>query len=187
MIYLYGDLAKKYGKEHCPKVKSAVEAVQAMEANNSGFRNDIKMDKYYSIVRGKDLNSGKSVAEDELNLQFNVNDWHIIPIVEGAKDSGFLQIILGAALIAAAFFIPGMSPIVMKIGVSLMLGGVAQLLAPGVDSNYNTREPPEERASYLFDGPTNRTEQGHPIPIAYGETYIGSIVVSAGIDVGETA
>lgn len=190
MIHLHGYLADKYGPDHNIIVKSAAEAIRALEANYRGFARSIKGDMYYSIVRGKDLNQGKDLSEEELTMQFDESDWHIIPVPEGAKSGGLFMMLLGAVLIVASFWVGGpawLAPAMLKAGIGIAIGGLAQLMAPApVTNNYAERERPEERASYLFDGARNKTEQGDAIPVVYGETFVGSVVVSAGIDVGDT-
>jgi predicted phage tail protein len=37
--------------------------------------------------------------------------------------------------------------------------------------------------SYSFSGIQNTSRQGTPVPVVYGETIVGSVVISAGIDV----
>jgi predicted phage tail protein len=68
------------------------------------------------------------------------------------------------------------------IGASLALGGVAQLLTPmpTVPQGADTQDDP--RKSYSFSGIQNTSRQGVPVPIVYGETVVGSVVISAGID-----
>ena len=39
----------------------------------------------------------------------------------------------------------------------------------------------EENKGYLFNGPVNTTQQGLPVPIAYGELVVGGAVISASI------
>ena len=64
----------------------------------------------------------------------------------------------------------------------MLLGGVAQLLAPDVDSgDPQTYEKPEAKASFLFNGPVNTAEQGGPVPLVYGRVITGSHVVSSGL------
>ena len=74
-------------------------------------------------------------------------------------------------------------PIVLGIGVSLALGGVAQLLTPVPKMPTGTDSTNDPRKSYSFSGVQNTTRAGVPCPVIYGETIVGSIVVSAGIDV----
>ena len=64
----------------------------------------------------------------------------------------------------------------MMMGASLMLGGVAQMLAPPIDSGAGNDEQ-----SYLFDGAVNSAKQGTPIPILYGRLTVGGAVISASI------
>jgi predicted phage tail protein len=39
--------------------------------------------------------------------------------------------------------------------------------------------------SFTFSGITNTAQQGLPVPICYGRTYIGSAVISSGLDVDQ--
>lgn len=58
--------------------------------------------------------------------------------------------------------------------------------APGAQTptvkSYTSRNPPDQRTSYLFDGAVNTVAQGGPVPIIYGRMRVGSVVVSAGIN-----
>ena len=67
----------------------------------------------------------------------------------------------------------------MKIGISLVLNGVASLLAP---TPPKPKERPEDIPSYGFDGPANTTRQGVPIPVCYGQLIVGGAVISSGIE-----
>jgi len=67
----------------------------------------------------------------------------------------------------------------MKIGIGLVLSGVASLLAP---TPPKPKERPEDIPSYGFDGPANTTRQGVPIPICYGQLIVGGAVISSGIE-----
>lgn len=68
------------------------------------------------------------------------------------------------------------------MGAALLITGVSQMLSPQPKESKAT-EAPDQKPSYLFSGVTNQTEQGVPIPLAFGEAMTGSIVVSAGLDV----
>jgi predicted phage tail protein len=65
---------------------------------------------------------------------------------------------------------PGM--IVASIATNLAMTGIAQIMAPGPETDKNTDE------SYLFDGPTNAITQGMPVPLAYGELIVGGAPIS---------
>ena len=64
------------------------------------------------------------------------------------------------------------------VGSSLILYGVAELLTPLPEAP--TEETPN---SFQFNSPINTSVAGLPVPILYGERMVGSVVISAGIDV----
>jgi len=102
---------------------------------------------------------------------------------------------LGAAG-AAGFLTAAGASAIAGIGVALALSGVSQLLTPtpqlgqvgnlstGAGSRFASTENTEldPQKSYSFSGVQNTSKQGVPVPLIYGETYVGSIVISAGID-----
>ena len=96
------------------------------------------------------------------------------------------RIIAGIALVAVGLFVPGIGALgvqlLVGVGASLVLGGVAQLLTPTpkIPTGPDTQNDP--RKSYSFSGIQNTSRQGVPVPIVYGETIVGSVVISAGID-----
>jgi predicted phage tail protein len=80
----------------------------------------------------------------------------------------------------------------------LILGGVSQLLSPtpqlgqigpasmnpgGGRSTTSEGTELDPQESYSFSGIQNTSRQGTPVPVVYGETIVGSVVISAGIDV----
>ena len=106
---------------------------------------------------------------------------------------------LGAAG-AAGFLTLGAANAIGAVGVSLILGGVAQLLSPtpqigdfgpaslngGRGRNQTTQATElDPQESYSFSGIQNTSRQGTPVPVVYGETIVGSVVISAGIDVDD--
>ena len=64
--------------------------------------------------------------------------------------------------------------VAMKYGAAMIIGGIAQLLAP-------TPEEIKDDANYAFDGAVNTVRQGVPVPICYGQLMIGGAVISSGI------
>ena len=124
----------------------------------------------------------------------------IIPVIGGAG-GGVGQILAGIALVALAIFVPGLGlglagSLVTKVGLlggALILGGVSQLLTPTPtiaqsSTNSGTLETElDPQKSYSFSGVQNTSRQGVPVPIIYGETICGSVVISAGIDTVQVA
>ena len=69
------------------------------------------------------------------------------------------------------------------IGLSLVVGGVSQMLSPpppDLDMKQANR-----LQNYSFSGVTNTAQVGTAIPIAFGRLFIGSCVISSGLDVDQ--
>jgi predicted phage tail protein len=47
--------------------------------------------------------------------------------------------------------------------------------------------PQQDRPSFLFNGVTNNTQQGGPVPIVMGLHLVGSVVVSASLNAEDIA
>ena len=187
-IILLGELGKRYGRRHMLDVKSPAEAVRALCANFKDFAAFVSS-SHERNVGYRVLNMREDVGEDELHNPAS-RRIAIVPVVAGAG-GGLGKILLGVALIAAAILVPGLAAVTLfgtttlatvafSIGVSLALGGVAQMLAPQPKS----QGPQEEQQpSYVFNGAVNTTSQGQPVPVGYGRMIVGSAVISAGISV----
>jgi len=136
------------------------------------------------------------LTAEELHNPAGQQEIKVVPVLTGAGATG--RIIAGVALIALSLlFAPGaalasaaftLGPTAASIGVgigaSLVLGGVAQLLTPTPKINQpgTPQDNNDPRKSYSFSGIQNTSRQGTPVPIVYGETLVGSVVISAGID-----
>ena len=187
-IKLYGRLAKFIGKRVLEAdVSSAAEAVRFLLANWPELERHMA-DQHYRVSLGD-----YDLGEDELHDPAGKQPIKIVPVVTGAGAVG--RIIAGAALIVASIFIPGtalifgtaLKGLVLGIGTSLAIGGVAQLLTPTPTLSLGTDSPNDPRKSYSFSGIQNTSRQGTPVPIVYGEMLVGSVVVSAGIDVDQVS
>jgi predicted phage tail protein len=188
-IKLYGRLAKFIGKRVLEAdVSSAAEAVRFLLANWPELERHMA-DQHYRVSLG-----GYDLGEDELHDPAGKQPIKIVPVVTGAGAVG--RIIAGAALIALSFVIiplgiaaagAGIATMVGGIGASLVLGGVAQLLTPTPTLSLGTDSPNDPRKSYSFSGIQNTSRQGTPVPIVYGEMLVGSVVISAGIDVDQVS
>ena len=189
-IKLLGELGKKFGKLHRFDVNSPAEAIRALCANFKGFEahlmnSDPEVVRYQVVV-------GKETVPNENHLHDPIGGADVIkfvPVLVGAKGGGgLIQTIVGAVLIVVGFalsFTPfaAASPYLYAMGVSMMIGGVAQMLTPSRSPTMGSTsyEEAENNPSYTFDGPINTEAQGHPVPIGYGRMIVGSAVISAGI------
>jgi predicted phage tail protein len=189
-IRIYGRLAKFLKRRKFEaEVSNAAEAVRFLVTNFPQLERHMAEQHYRVSVGTYDL------SLDEIHDPAGSQEIKIVPVVAGAGAAG--RILVGVGLIAAAFFTGGatigllglaaplsVSTVLAGIGVSLVLGGVSQLLTPvptlSAPSTVDTAKDP--RKSYSFSGIQNTSRQGTPVPIVYGETLVGSIVISAGID-----
>lgn len=200
-IVLHGALKARYGGPFLLNVSTPVETIRALCSQLKGFEETIR-EGAYRLVRG-DLKTGMQLCEDELLFNLGkAKEFHIVPVPAGAKRGGAGKIILGVALVGITLAAPGVGfagawngatiggiaggvtygSVVGGLGVSLILSGVSSLLTPTPQvQDYSQRERPDQRPSFLFNGPVNTAEQGLPVPLVYGQVRTGSVVVSAGI------
>jgi predicted phage tail protein len=182
-IKLAGELGRRFGKIHKLAVSSAAEAVRAMSVLFPGFQYHINTSKErgvgYAVFTGKN-----NIGKEELHNPVAGNIIKFVPIIQGSKSGGFLQILLGVVLIAASFGVAGIVSATVQgalfsTGVSMALGGVINLLSP--QQNIQSKNNPSNGTSYNFSGPVNTSAQGNPVPVLYGRMIVGSAVISAGI------
>ena len=111
-----------------------------------------------------------------------------LAIVLAPAGAGFLAAGSGlkaaaGGVVATGFISASVSSVIGSIGLSLVIGGVAQLISPTQDLGSLTQGKEAVRLeSFTFSGIVNTSKQGLPVPIAYGRVFVGSAVVSAGLD-----
>jgi predicted phage tail protein len=179
-------------------IATAAEAVRFLVANFPGVEQHMA-DQHYRVSTGN-----FDLSLDELHYPAGQEEVRIVPVVVGAGGSTG-KILLGIGLIAASFLLPGagafgttsifgvsaaqggavlagIGTALSVVGASLVLGGVAQLLSPvpKVAQGVDTQSDP--RKSYSFSGIQQTSRQGVPVPVVYGKTLTGSVVISAGVD-----
>jgi predicted phage tail protein len=190
-IKLYGKLAKFIGHRVLEAdVATAAEAVRFLLANWPELEAHMS-DQHYRVSIGT-----YDIDLEELHHPAGQAPISFVPVVAGAGAVG--RILIGIALIAASILIPGSAVIfgttfgkislgVGLFGASLVLGGVAQLLTPVPKVAQGADNQDDPRKSYSFSGIQNTSRAGTPVPIVYGETVVGSVVISAGIDTVQVA
>lgn len=180
-IKLYGKLAKFIGHRTLEAdVATAAEAARFLVANWPELEKHMA-DQHYRVSLGS-----YDLSEDELHDPAGRQVIKIAPVVGGAGAVG--KIIAGIALIAGAFIIgqPWLGAfafqLIVGVGSALVLGGVAQLISPTPKTPMGLDSEQDPQKSYSFSGIQNTSRAGVPVPIVYGETLTGSVVISAGID-----
>lgn len=146
-----------------------------------------------AIVRESDwhvmngpLESGVQLHADELGV-VACPEVHLIPATEGGNGSS--MILVGAALIGAAFFPPlagtMLATSMIGAGAGLMAGGVASMLVKAPRTATANSGDSSESTSYMFGGTSGTTQQGKPVPLTYGEDLVEPIIVSTSITAEE--
>ena len=193
IVRVYGQLAAFLKRRTFrADVANAAEAVRFLLANFPQLERHMAQ-HHYRVSAGS-----YALSADELHDPAGQQDIRIVPVITGAG-GGVGKIIAGVALVAAAFFTGGatigllglaapvaVSTVLAGIGASLVLGGVAQLLTPTPKINDpaapKAADDADPRKNYSFSGIQNVSRQGVPVPVVFGLTTVGSVVISAGID-----
>ena len=184
-VKLYGGLAKLCGVRELELVGDTLRII--VSGLTSRFGNKVKQYirennfQIYSQQKKVRRDMGEGEVDNTLG---NTEVLHFYPAVTGAGGrtgqiiAGIVLIVVGA--IVVYFGNPyGIGTSLIVAGIGMIVGAILAPSAP------KAREKPEERASFMFNGPVNSSEQGGPVPIVYGTFKTGSVVVSAGIDVEE--
>ena len=185
-IKVYGSLAKFLGQRvfHAA-VDTPLEAVSFLRANFEGLAAHMA-DYDYKVLTGTlELQAGSNPEQ----LQYPVGMGEaisIVPVVGGAGGQGTGAILAGLALVAISIAVPAATfglKSMLSVGLaggSLILSGVAQMLTPVPELSGSDLDPTSNPAS--FSGIQNVDRQGVAVPVVYGETLVGSVVISSGIN-----
>jgi len=205
VVKVYGALRKKLGQCRFQfEADTPAQALKALCVNFPGLEKwliDSEQDGVgYRVTIGKEKVTDQNAVL--IAAPFSEREvFSITPVIAGAGD-GAGQILAGVGLIALAIVTGGIASAgvalggfmgigtigtaVVGIGASLVLGGIAQALSPAPVNSTSTFERGREAAkleSFSFSGIVNTSKQGLPVPIAYGRLFVGSAVISSGLDV----
>ncbi len=197
-VKVYGALKKYLGQSVFNfDVSTPAEAMQALCANFKGLDKYLVDSEKDGIVY--DVKLGKQVIEEK-NINDLVAPWSskdvfsIRPVIQGAG-RGFGRFLLGAALLGVGFLIPTNIAIgtfggeifvhtaLKQFGALMMLSGAAEMLSP----QPQLPTEPNLLESSALSGLGNVNNQGTPIPICYGRAFVGSVIISTGLDTDEVA
>ena len=210
VVKVYGALRKRLGQCRFEfDVATPAQAIKALCVNFPGLDKwliDSEKDGVgYRVAVSKEKATEENVAP--LLMPFSDKEvFSITPVVTGAG-RGTGAILIGAALIAVSLAVPGagiagtsflasaggaatfgagLAAAAGSIGLSLVLGGVAQALSPQPEPTRleNGREA-AQLESFSISNVVNTSRQGLPVPIAYGRVFVGSAVLSSGLDVDQ--
>jgi predicted phage tail protein len=209
VVKVYGALRKKLGQCRFQfEADTPAQALKALCVNFPGLEKwllDSEKDGVgYRVTLGKEKITEQNAVL--IAAPFSEREvFSITPVIVGAG-GGTGQILAGIGLVALALVNPfgaaaigtfGLTapiavttllPAVGAIGASLILSGVAQALSPAPVQSTTTTERGRDAAkfeSFTFSGIVNTAKQGLPVPIAYGRVFVGSAVLSSGLDVDQ--
>ena len=205
VVKVYGALRKRLGQCRFEfEVDTPAQAIKALCVNFPGLERWLIDSEQTGMGFRVTVGKERITPEDTsvAVLPWSERDvFSIAPVLAGAG-SGVGQIFAGIGLVALAILAPGIgggvaatifgtqfsaiSLAIGGIGANLLLGGVAQMLSPQPDISALQRGKEAARLeSFTFSGIVNTSQQGMPVPIVYGRAFVGSAVLSSGLDVAQ--
>ena len=199
-VKLLGELGRRFGRSYRFMANSPKDVISALSNQLAGFKDYLTGAHEDGI--GFRLVDGDAEGMDYEEMMMPCRQLIIAPIISGGGNIG--RILIGVALIALAFvsfggsvaagslfagfaagkFASG-SGILFSFGTSLVLTGLAALLTPPVR---NPKSDTEKKESFLFDGATELSSQGVPVPILYGRFLAASpLIISSAITTQQVA
>jgi len=215
-IKVYGKLRQDLGCSYFEAaVKSPIEAFRFLSANFPDLEKYMSY-QYYKVkmngveiaeeedfnLRGDGVIQIIPIATGALPIVLGVG-----AIVGGAAAAGVSTGILGTALVGSLTVGGLVGGALVSTGISMVASGVTQMIAPtqnvtfpsssissgmsrndanapgGDNNNFQTLAD----SNYSFSGITNVSRSGVAIPVVYGEIFVGSILVSNGIDTAQVS
>lgn len=184
-IKLYGVLRREFGTGYRIDVNNIRDAISALCNMKPGFEKFLRSAEERGLVFAV-FTGNRNVAEGELDLGgSDSSDIRIAPIIQGSKQAGVFQTLLGVALIVAGLFSGGTTSALgmglLAAGAGVALGGVVQMLSPTPSTSTGADNEDGNNPSYGFGSAVTTIAQGNPYPLLYGEREIGGAVESGGI------
>lgn len=142
-VRLLGELGQRYGVEHrYTNLRTPAEAIKLLCVNHPELQRELITAHEHGIGY-RVIQAETDLDYPDLRLPIGQHDLIVAPVIAGSGGGGVGRILIGAALVAGAFFTGGATigllglaaPIAVStalgtIGASLILGGVSQLLSP---------------------------------------------------------
>lgn len=197
-VYLMGSLGKKFGKFWpAMSVTCAAEALRAIDVNTKGlffsYLNGAGAKKYFRVTE----RTGQFLTnEEDFGRAYENNNIYVTPTIIGSN-GGVGHIIGGAIIVMIAYVIlavavytvnPGLAKIgfmVGKVGVSMIIGGVLQLLVQALVPSpvpVPRRDIEDFGVSTIFEGNAEQVSQGDAISLIYGRVLVSPSPISMSLD-----
>ena len=203
VVKVYGALRKRLGQCRFEfDVTTPAQAIKALCVNFPGLEKwliDSEKDGIgYRVAVSKEKVTEQDVTP--LLVPFSHKEvFSITPVVAGAG-RGVGTILTGVALVGLAVATGGtglslglsgfsgglgISAAVGNVGLFLTLTGIAQAISPQPEIGLERGREAAKLESFVFNNVVNTAKQGLPVPIAYGRVFVGSAVLSSGLDVDQ--
>jgi len=215
-IKVYGKLRQDLGCSYFEAaVKSPIEAFRFLRANFPDLEKYMNYQYYkikmngVEIAEEEDFNLRSDgviqiipIATGSAPVVLGVG-----AIIGGAAVAGVSTGILGTAIVGSLTVGGLVGGALVTTGISMVASGVTQMIAPtqnvtfpsssissgmsrndanapgGDNNNFQTLAD----SNYSFSGITNVSRSGVAIPVVYGEIFVGSILVSNGVDTAQVS
>ncbi|MFT4172830.1 MAG: hypothetical protein QM639_09750 [Rhodocyclaceae bacterium] len=183
-IRLRGYLGQEFGRAPFSfDVRTPAEAIRALLTQIPELKARILNHKGpgFHVRVGREYRDKDDVADP-------CGEREIINIIPATAGSGAAaRTIVGAVLVVvgAIIYVYGgaLGAPVMQAGLALMMGGIAELLAPKPKVSGGDADRPR---SYTFGNTLNTVGQGAAVPVGYGRRLVPSHVISAQVFSDET-
>jgi len=210
VVKVYGALRKRLGQCRFEfDVATPAQAIKALCVNFPGLDKWLIDSEQDGVGYRVAISKEKATEENFAPLLMPFSDhevFSITPVVAGAGRGGGM-ILAGVALIAlsavsfgaggafaGAFGVTGIgaaagsataigSIALLKVGAYLTLSGIAQAISPQPEPS--SLDESVQLESFTFSNVVNTSRQGMALPIAYGRLFVGSAVLSSGLDVDQ--
>lgn len=185
-VVLHGALKKLYDKPIELMGATPADIINGLCRMTKAFNPKPGVERHILQVLGYD-----SEASLHSPLKPDSAELHLMPAMLGGKSGGFFRIVIGVVLIAASFFLPAgpliagfsfsLSSIAFNFGLSLVLGGLLEMLSPQpkADTTAGVKDP---EASKYLGATANTVKIGTRIPIVYGEILCYGHYISFDVD-----
>lgn len=199
-IHFVGSLGRAIGHTRLDlDVQSPAEAVRAVNVLTNGkleqYLRGPGAKKMYKIALQKKTNTID--PEQEIGHKSGRSAIYFIPTING-RNSGAAKIVAGVVILALAWYNPAgwayvagqagaagggltaLGSIAVGFGVSLVLGGITQLITPAAKGFTSSNS--EQKNSTTFAGNALAVVQGGCVPVVYGRALVSPIPISVTVE-----
>lgn len=162
LVHLHGYLKEFSDGPVEVMADTAAEAVEKVTRLLPGFKPNAVYGRHRVRVVGYE-------TEKDIYDPLKGDQIHLIPQFGGGKRGGFVQLLLGVALVGVGLLVgagTALGGILLKVGALMFLGGLAQLLSPQPEDN------DDEKKNRYLGAPKNTVRLGTRIPILYGRHQV---------------